>query len=109
MSNEIPNFQNLNETELLNIIRRQTGVVVRRSVGRERLMQIAVEGKAPGADELAGTTGTRQELQVFIEKNWVWLNSQLPCSGNDRGKCTIYPCPEGRHLDCYLAAKRQNI
>jgi len=33
------------------------------------------------------------------------VNSQLPCSGPQKGHCTVYACPEGRHLTCYMNAK----
>lgn len=94
----------LNQTELAVIIRRQTGLVVKRSVTRERLIQLLEDGGLPTADEVSPTTDSRKRLQLFIEKNWNGLNSQLPCKGENRGRCTIYPCPEGRHVDCLLYA-----
>jgi hypothetical protein len=95
-----------NETELLEMVRRNTGAVLKRSISRDRLVQI-VYGAAPIPEELSGTTETRRTLQIFIEKNWNWINSQIPCKGENRGKCSIYPCPEGRHLDCYQSARAQ--
>lgn len=97
----------LNETELALIIRRQTGLVMKRSVGRDRMIQLLEEGGMPLPEEISPTTESRKKLQVFIEKNWVALNSQLPCKGENKGRCTVYPCPEGRHLDCLLAAGAQ--
>ena len=109
MSDVLPNLETMNLTELLTIYRRQTGLVVKRSVERERLIQL-VEGRVVlDPSELAGTTETRKELETFVTKNWVWINSQIPCQGTNRGKCTLYPCPEARHLDCYLAAKKLSI
>ena len=105
MSNdEMPDLRGLNETELLTIIRHQTKLVLRRSVPKERLVQIIEHGLQPAPEELAGTTGTRARLQIFVEKNWEWVNSQLPCKGENRGRCTIYPCPEARHLDCFMSS-----
>ena len=105
---EMPDLETLNTTELLDILRRQQGVVVRRGVTRERLVQLVEEGSRPLPHELSGTTETRRVLQIFLNNNWSQINSQLPCVGTNRGKCTIYPCPEGRHLSCY-AANRENI
>lgn len=105
MSEELPDLRSLNTTELLDIIRRQTGLVVRRSVPHGRLVQLVEDGGMPSQEELAGTNESRKVLQLFIEKNWTQINSQLPCKGVNRGRCTIYPCPEGRHLDCYRSSR----
>jgi len=102
---EDPNvLQTLNHTELMEIIRRQTGLVVKRSVPRERMVQFLQSGVQFSPEELSPTTDSRKRLQLYIEKNWVALNSQLPCKGENKGRCTIYPCPEGRHVDCLLQA-----
>lgn len=102
---QIPdNLFTLNETELAYIIRRQTGLVIKRSVRKERLVQLVEEGGAVLEEEIAESTRTRKELQLYVEQNWEGVNSQLPCKGPDKGKCTIYPCPEGRHVDCFLSA-----
>lgn len=108
MDDQLPDLRELNTTELLAIIRQQTGLVVKRSVPKDRLIQLVEEGTKPAQEELSGTNGTRRILQLFIEKNWSWINSQLPCKGPNRGKCTVYQCPEGRHLDCY-GANREHI
>lgn len=107
MDEGLPDLQQLNATELASIVRRQTGVVVKRSVPRLRLIELIEYGLAPLPEEAAKTNETRKVLQLFIEKNWSWVNSQIPCKGENMGRCTVYPCPEGRHLDCYLAAKDQ--
>lgn len=94
----------LNTTELMTLIRRQTGMVVKRSVSKERMVQI-IEGGAPIVqEEVSETTESRKKLQLYIEKNWDGIQSQLPCKGENRGRCTIYPCPEGRHVDCLASA-----
>lgn len=105
MEQESPPLESLNTTELCEMIRRQLGKIVKRSLSRERLIEIIEYGQMPAAEEISGTVETRKLLQSFIEQNWGALNSQLPCKGLNRGKCTIFPCPEGRHLDCYT----QNI
>ena len=94
----------LNTTELAFIIRRQTGLIVKRSVPRERLVQLLENGLSLTPEEIASTTDSRQRLQLFVLSNWEGIQSQLPCKGDNRGRCTIYPCPEGRHIDCLLAA-----
>lgn len=109
MSDELPNLGDLNRTELLSIIRRHTGLVVKRQVPLERLVELVETGATPKDEELAGTNRTRRSLQDLILKNWDWVNSQLPCTGPHRGQCTIYPCPEGRHLDCYVSNIKQKI
>jgi hypothetical protein len=104
MSSEIPPLEQFNTTELIEIIRRHHGVVPRRSLSKERLIELVETGAKPSQEELAQTMQSRVRLQTFIEKNWVMVGSQLPCSGPNKGKCTIYPCPEARHIDCYTSA-----
>lgn len=94
----------LNMTELAQLIRRHTGLVVKRSVPKERLIQLLEDGGLPTAEEISPTTDSRKRLQLYIEKNWMGIQSQLPCKGENRGRCTIYPCPEGRHVDCLISA-----
>lgn len=99
----------LNETELSQLIRRQTGVIVARSIGKDRMIGILESVYRDGyggmmTNEYSKTNESRQKLQLFIEKNWNGIQSQLPCKGENRGRCTIYPCSEGRHVDCLLAA-----
>jgi hypothetical protein len=105
----LEDLNSFNLTELVEIVRRQTGVVVKRSLSKERLVQIIEDGGLPNSSELASTNESRQTLENFITKNWEWLNSQIPCKGPNKGKCTIYPCPEARHVDCYLSALKQDI
>ncbi len=97
-------LHSLNVTELAQLIRRHTGLVVKRSVPKERLIQLLEDGGVPTAEEVSPTSETRKRLQMYIEKNWMGIQSQLPCKGENRGRCTIYPCPEGRHVDCLLSA-----
>lgn len=94
----------LNETELAQLIRSQMGMVVVRAVGRDRMIEILEHCYQPGPHELSKTDDSRKRLQLYVEKNWTGIQSQLPCKGDNRGRCTIYPCPEGRHIDCLLAA-----
>lgn len=106
MIGQAVDLSSLNSSELLALIRQSSGFVLRRSTTRERLMEI-VRGSPPRTEEVADTTASRLRLQTFIGENINWLSSQLPCKGENRGVCTVYPCPEGRHVDCYLSAKKQ--
>lgn len=110
MNPDVP-LEWLNRSELLQILSREEyGYLrLRASVPKERLIHLISTKEPPSPDELAKTTETRQRLQSWIQKNWDQINSQLPCSGELRGKCTVYPCSEGRHLDCYLSAKKYMI
>lgn len=99
---EVPPLEVLNTSELMEIIRRHTGVRVRRGLLRERMIQIIKNAETPAQDEVPGSAVSRKRLEVWIEKNWTLVNSQLPCKGPNYGKCTIYPCPEARHLECWL-------
>lgn len=101
---DLDNLHLLNETELSQLIRRHTGVVVARIVGRERLIEILESGSIPRPEEVSKTDESRKRLQLYVEKNWNGIQSQLPCKGENRGRCTIYPCSEGRHVDCLIAA-----
>src|SRR5262245_3345328 len=101
------NLDDLNDTELAAHVRAKTGVIIKRSTPRSRLIEIIEKGVMPTQEEWAGTMETRRSLELIIEKNWDWVNSQLPCKGENRGKCTVYPCPEGRHVDCYTSNRGQ--
>lgn len=105
---ELPPLEQLNISELLQILSNagHGRHRLRRSVPRERLIHLIKTGDQPEDDEISQTSVTRHNLQVWIEKNWAGIGSQLPCVGPNRGKCTIYPCTEGRHLDCYLSVKK---
>lgn len=97
----------MNRTELLQILAGggHGRLRLRSSIGRERLIHLIRTGEEPKPEELAKTTETRARLEVWIEKNRALVGSQLPCEGPNSGKCTIYPCTEARHLNCYIDAK----
>jgi hypothetical protein len=108
---EIPELEWLNTTELLEILRRPGygGYRLRRSIPDERLIQLIRTGVIPSENELAETSKSREWLETWVQSNKTGIISQLPCRGTDQGKCTIYPCPEGRHLNCYLKAEAWRI
>lgn len=87
-----------NETELLWMARRQGLPPVRRGLPKADLIAIVSGEREAREDEVAGTKHSRLSLQVFINKNWGRVSSQLPgCNG----QCTTYPCSEGRHMACF--------
>ncbi len=102
-------LEDLNDSELWEMARLQIlaswGITSRlkRGLSRDRVIAIIEGNLAPHASEMA--MDTRLKLQEWIAKSWEMVNSQLPCTGKDRGKCSIYECPEGRHLRCYEAAQ----
>lgn len=102
MNGTVASLAAFNKTEMLEIIRRATGRIAKRSLPIERIREIVEHGQAPRDDELAGTMRTRYLLQGFVSRNWVRISSQIPCEGTNRGSCTVYGCPEGRHVDCML-------
>ncbi len=101
-------YDYMNRTELLQILSKEEygHLRLRATVSQERLAELVRTKEKPKQEEIAQTAATRQRLQLWIEKNWTQIGSQLPCSGPNRGKCTIYPCSEGKHLDCYLSAQK---
>lgn len=100
----------LNDTELWELARLQLtaswGKPMRlfRHLTRERVIHLVYTNEKPRDDEVI--LESRKKLQDWVAKNWERVNSQLPCSGKDRGKCTVYNCPEGRHLLCYSLSKK---
>lgn len=98
----------LNDTELWELARLELSgtwrrtIRLHRSLPRERVIYLIESGSLPQQHEML--MESRMKLEEWIGRNWEMVNSQLPCSGPDRGKCTRYACPEGRHLSCYSAA-----
>ena len=104
-----PSLDDLNKTELLQILAKPSngGYRLKTSIPKERLIQLVRTGEPPTSEEISPTTETRSRLQYWI-RNMAWdgINSQLPCTGENRGMCVTYPCSEGRHLLCFLSAKK---
>ncbi len=99
----------MNKSELLQILAsdKYGNLRLKHSVSIERLAHLVKTGEKPTSDELL--SDSRRRLQLWIERNAAQIASQLPCSGPNKGKCTIYPCSEGKHLDCYLAAAKYMV
>lgn len=104
-------YNYMNTTELLQILSSEKygHLRLRRDLSQDRLLYLVRTKERPNPDELAQTSDTRRRLQLWIERNWIQIGSQLPCSGPNKGKCTIYPCSEGKHLDCYLSAQKHML
>lgn len=93
----------LNKTELIEILRLQTGRRVSRTLATNDIINMLDTGSI---STFSKTEKTRYRLEQFIEKNWDYYQTNLPCRGEpNEGKCTVYRCPEGRHVDCYLNVK----
>lgn len=104
-------LENLNKSELLQILANSGHGNLRLKVTtrKARLIDLIRSDGTPGKQEISGTARTRLELQEWIETNWDRIGSQLPCTGPTRGMCTVYPCSEGRHIECYLSAQKHIV
>lgn len=106
-------FDELNDTELWEMARVQlTGawgrpIRLKRSLPRERVIELIENNLQPATEEMV--LETRFRLEQWVAKNWEGVNSQLPCRGLNRGKCTVFPCPDGRHFACFLEAREHMI
>lgn len=98
MLTEDQQLSKCNETELLWIARRQGLGLLKRGIPLQELLAIVTGEILPRPDYYSGTTHTRKKLQDHISKNIEVVRSQLP--GCD-GRCTTYPCSEGRHALCF--------
>lgn len=103
VTTQVP-LEQLNLSELLEILRRH-GYRVSPAVQKERLIHLINSGEPPRQEELSGTMPSRVRLEKWIDQNRTYISSQLPCTGPLQGRCTLYDCPDGRHLDCYLGAE----
>lgn len=110
MEREIVQLDELNDTELWEMARTQLSSAWRRPirlyrwVSRERVIHLIEANEQPHPDEIL--LESRLKLEQWVAKNWDLVNSQLPCSGTLKGRCTLYPCTEGRHLTCYESARK---
>ena len=86
-----------NETELLSLARAQGLGRLRRGIPKETLIAIVRGETDPLPDHFCGTAETRERLQKAIFQNYERARSQLP--GCD-GRCTTFPCSDGRHALC---------
>lgn len=93
-------YEKLNNSELAELARKKFG---RReiSLNRENLLKILVgEKTSPTKEEI-----TRKKLQVFVEKNWEAIQTNVPCTlTKNAGKCTVHNCTTVQHIECYKGA-----
>jgi hypothetical protein len=88
-----------NETELLEIIRREGVGRLRRGLDKGLLVSIAGGYSEPLPEHFSSTNYTRKKLQEHIWAQIERLRHQLPgCTG----VCTQYNCTDGRHGLCFL-------
>jgi hypothetical protein len=91
-----------NETELLQMARAQGLGHLRLGLPKEVLVAL-VSGVMTAQEErnpeyYSAIQFTRGKLQDLITEHWGVIRSQLPgCTG----RCTKYPCSNGRHLSCF--------
>ena len=97
------NLEELNKTELIELIYRRFGKRVNEE--RELLLDI-LNGELPIENVPQRTIDSRRKLQVFIEQNYEAVQTNLPCRAEfNAGKCTIFPCSDVMHKNCYNGAK----
>lgn len=97
------NLEELNKTELLELIRQQTGKRISSTTSRANLIQMIEMGKVW---DISNTEHSRVKLELFIDKNRQYYQTNLPCRGQiNEGKCTIFKCSEVLHLSCFSNIK----
>lgn len=93
-----------NESELLTLAYKQGIGRLRLGLDKQTLIKLVHGEIEPGPEHLSETEGTRKLLEKFIERHWEKVRSQLPgCNG----KCTSFPCSDGRHAMCFEPNKDQ--
>lgn len=101
-----PPLQILNQSELLELVFIHRGVRMRRDTLPARLIHLIESPNDPiHPQEIPRTTESREKLEAWIMKNWDAIQTQLPCKAHNRGRCTIYPCTEARHLSCWMEVR----
>lgn len=93
-----------NETELLALGRRQGLPRLKRGIPHQELVDIIRGAIDVRPEHISETVETRRLLENFINHPSVYgrLRSQLP--GCD-GKCTTFPCTDGKHALCFFPNK----
>lgn len=87
-----------NETELLQLARRQGLPPLRRGIPKQELVEI-VAGGEPRPEHICSTGYTRSRLMQFINENWERVRSQLP---DCPGQCVTHDCTDAKHAACHL-------
>jgi len=97
------NLEELNKTELLELIRQQLGRRVDSNLTKANLIRIVEMGKLEKVSKLEES---RYKLELFIDKNKQYYQTNLPCRGQiNEGKCTQFKCSEILHLSCFSNIK----
>lgn len=93
-------WQDFNNSELAEILRRRTGRRISK-LNREILLA-ALDGQVV---EKSQQEKTRKRLQLFIEPNFIALQTNFPCYKEvNKGKCQIHSCSDLVHLNCTIGA-----
>lgn len=89
-------YEDINATELRQILLIQLGVRISRRVSQAELVQILETSEyLPG--QLDPIEHDRQQLQGWLEENWEHYSNQLRCSG----KCTE-TCTDAQVMACTI-------
>lgn len=102
---DIPPLEELSTSELVEMCRRQGYGHINRFANRERIIALLTYGGKVPPELVSKSNQTRKELERFISSFWDRIQSQLPCKGENRGKCTIYGCSDGQHAECLMASE----
>ena len=95
-------FDQLSTTELKELIRKKIGRRIDTN-NRDELLNI-LENKT--YIEASRIEKSRMKLQMFVEKNLVAVQTNLPCHGQlTAGKCMIHPCTDYTHYNCLIGAQ----
>lgn len=93
-------WRDLNNTELAEILRRRTGR--RFSKLNRDLLLAALEGEVV---EKTQQEKTRKKLQLFVEPNFIELQTNFPCYKEpNKGRCQVHTCTDITHLSCLIGA-----
>ncbi len=93
-------WDDFNNTELSEILRRRTG----RRISRldRTVLLAALEGSSI---EQSQQEKTRKRLQLYIEPNFIALQTNFPCYKEvNKGKCAIHSCSDLTHINCSIGA-----
>jgi hypothetical protein len=95
-------MENLNKTELVEIIFRRYG---KRVSPENSIEDLRKEVEEPFLSEIQKET--RKRLAKFIEENWESIQTNIPCAGKpNAGVCTVFPCSTVTHQSCYSSAEK---
>lgn len=93
--------QEVNKTELRNIVKEYEETDIRRSAKVADLLAI-MEGTKEAAEYACPLVPIKAAMENYIQANMRAMRTQLPeCTG----MCTNHGCPDGVVVNCYLQMK----